>query len=385
MQPTSGLFITLVVIVAVACLLVTVVSVPRLWRRGFLKYLVQGVSVVLTTLLLLLAVGVYLNAENNWFPTWGSLTSSPADQPVSQESYGKENALNPDVVAKTTAVPTKLQASPHENPVFGKDLPKDTSNGAYATFSVKGVASGETHSVMAWFPASYFENSDRFYPVIVGFPGFPGSPKSYSNDLNYGQLIQDAVTKSEMQDAILVIPDVSPGTYDSECVDGTGGENPPHVETYVTQDLVPWIKENMRTIDSPQAWATSGYSAGGWCSSMLAIRHPHIFGAALNQSGYFSPIYSENQQWNAQDDSRYDLSKIVQKQRPDVHIYFFASEDDPLAMDGLAGFPSSVDPPTYLTIETIPVGGHRPDVWRVGIAAGLEHLGQDLKYFAPVS
>ena len=66
-----------------------------------------------------------------------------------------------------------------------------------------------------------------------------------------------------------------------------------------------------------------------------------------------------------------------------MNIYFFASNDDPLAMDGLPGFVAAVTPPTSVVMETIMTGGHRADVWEIRIDLGLKHLGQALKYFAP--
>ena len=167
-------------------------------------------------------------------------------------------------------------------------------------------------------------------------------------------------------------------------MDGTQGDNPPKTETYISQDLVAWIKDNLRTINSPEAWATTGYSAGGWCASMLAVRHPDIFGAAMNQSGYFAPVYSDNQQWNDPQDPRYLLAERVKQDKPDIHIFFYASEDDPLSMEGYRTFAHAVSEPTSLTVNTIPIGGHRAVEWQQGIRLGLQNLGKTLPYFAPV-
>ncbi|WP_346846117.1 alpha/beta hydrolase-fold protein [uncultured Rothia sp.] len=389
MQPTDSTFIWLVISVTALILLATILWVPRLWKKGVWKYLTQGISVLLTTLLVLLTTAVILNAQNSWFPSWASLTGSPSNESVAQQTYGVDTRANntAHVHSISTGKPTALQANIASNPVLGPKVPQDTSQGAYMTFNVRGEVSGESHDVLAWLPASYFQNSNRFYPVIMAFPGFPGSLDAYVKDLEYGNLVNDAVAAGDMQDAIVIVPDVMHGNNDTECVDGTkssGGTPAPKIETFVAKDLVSWVQQNLRTINHTGAWATSGYSAGGWCSSMFAVRHPDIFGASLNQSGYFSPIYSSKQEWNDPKDPRYLLGKRVQEDRPRIDIYFFASDDDPLAMDDLPDFVSAVKPPTSLLVETIPVGGHRPDVWVVGIELGLKHLGSDLKYFAPI-
>lgn len=342
-----------------------------------------------TILLVLVSTGVVLNAENSWFPSWDSLTGSPAHEPVKQETYGVDTLSNNSahVHAASRGRPTPLQEEIRENPTMGSKIPQETSQGAYVSFPVSGAVSGETHDVTAWLPASYFQSNDRFYPVIMAFPGFPGSPDTYVSEFEIGNLINKAVAEGQMQDAIVIIPDVMHGANDSECVDGTKGNEKspaPRTETYISKDLVSWVQENLRTINHTGAWATSGYSAGGWCSSMIAIRHPYTFGASLNQSGYFSPIYSAGQEWNDLKDPRYLLGERVKENRPNINIYFFASEDDPLAIDDLDDFVAAVKPSTSLVVETIPVGGHRPDVWIVGIERGLKHLGDDLKYFAPL-
>lgn len=390
MQPTDSLFIWLMVAVTALVLIGTIVGVPRLWKRGWTKYVVQGVSVILTALLLLLTAVVILNKENNWYPSWGSLTGNPADETVVQKVFGAspESKATAHIRSAVLHEPSELQADIHNNPELGAHIPADTSQGAYIPFTLDGQVSGETYDVLVWLPASYFQDKNRFFPVIMAFPGYPGSPQTYVSDLQMGQRINDAVATGDMQDAVVVIPDVMPGTTDTECVDGTqGGKNSPahHTETFIAQDLVGWIQQNLRTIDEPGAWATSGYSAGGWCSSMIAVRHPDIFGASLNQSGYFAPIYSNGQQRNNQNDSRYLLAERVKEDKPNVNIYFFASDDDPLAMEDLPGFVAAVTPPTSVVVETIRTGGHRADVWKIGIDLGLKHLGQDLKYFAPLT
>lgn len=390
MQPTDPLFVWLVISLAVVVFCATAFLVPRLWKKGVLKYVVQGFSVLVTIILVVLASAVFLNSQSNWFPSWSSFTGNPSEEPVSEQSYGADTSGHQaaHIHRVTSGRPSPLQENIQTNPIFASHIPADTSRGAYMTVSVEGQASGETHDVLTWLPASYFQDSHRFYPVIVAFPGFPGSLSTYQDDLHIDQRINDAVAAGDMQDAIVVIPDVMHGNNDSECVDGTQGSKnspAPRTETFIAQDLTGWVQQNLRTINKPSAWATSGYSAGGWCSSMIALRHADIFGASLNQSGYFEPIYSDGQQWNDQNDSRYLLADRVKADKPATNVYFFASEDDPLAMDSLPAFVSAVEKPTSLVVQTIPIGGHRPDIWVIGINLGLKHLGNDLKYFAPIT
>ena len=387
MEITSTSFLAIVIAVSVVVLAFSIFAVPHIISRhpAHWKYVIQTLAIVLTSLLLFASVAAILNAQNSWFPSWKSLEGDPADQNITQQNFGQPTPnLSSSTEHPEAEHPSELQANPYQNPDFGKNIPQDTSDGAYVTATVAGAKSGETHEVLLWLPASYFENPNRFYPVIMGFPGYPGSPQSYQGDLNFADLLKDAVAENSIREAIFVVGNVMPTGHDTECVDGTQGDNPPKTETYISQDLVAWIKDNLRTINSPEAWATTGYSAGGWCASMLAVRHPDIFGAAMNQSGYFAPVYSDNQQWNDPQDPRYLLAERVKQDKPDIHIFFYASEDDPLSMEGYRTFAHAVSEPTSLTVNTIPIGGHRAVEWQQGIRLGLQNLGKTLPYFAPV-
>ena len=56
-------------------------------------------------------------------------------------------------------------------------------------------------------------------------------------------------------------------------------------ETYMIEELVPFIDTRYSTIASRDGRAIAGLSMGGHGSLFLAIRHPNIFGAASSTSG----------------------------------------------------------------------------------------------------
>ncbi len=378
---------TLTITLAVLCFLLTVLLVPRLWKRGVSKYVLQALALLLTLVLSLLAVAAVLNAHNHWYPSWDALLSDPQEQSLTSEVYGDRQLSfwSGESVQAQRHQASELQEQLLSTPELSSQLPGDKSRGVYLTVDVSGQKSVENHQVLLWLPPAYFTEKDRFFPVILAFTGFPGSIQSYEQELDIGGKIRERVAAGRMQETIVAVADVLAGNRDSECVDGSLGAEPPKTETYLIQDLLPWLKQNLRTINNRQAWATSGFSAGGWCASMITVRHPHFFGAALNQSGYFRPHYSSGQQWNDQQDARYLLDQRVAADLPEVNIYFYASRDDPLAMEDTETFSRQVRQPTSLLLETIAVGGHRSSVWTLGLGRGLDHLGRDLKFFAPLA
>lgn len=378
MNITSPWFVTLTIVLAVVAFCVALFIVPRRRTGGVLKYVEQFFALTLTTVLVLFALGIYLNSQNNWYTNTDVFFAENQDPTV--QNFGDQQQ---DVVkgAVQHGTPNSIQKDPHSNPLFGSQIPADTSKGAYVTFNLAGNKTGKTVKTMVWLPPSYFTDSTRIFPVIVGFAGFPGTLDTYSKTLDYGGRIMNAVHQKNMQEAIFAVPDVSPGTYDSECVDGNGA-NAPQVESFVTQDLVPWIENNLRTINDASAWATTGYSAGGYCAALFPIKHPDFFGNGLVQSGYFNPVYSDNQQWNDPQDPHYRLAEVATHTKPNVGIYFYGAKDDTLAMQDLDEFSHAVASPTVFELVTVPYGGHTADVWEPGINSGLAWLGHRSSAFA---
>lgn len=381
MSITSGWFIGLIISLAVISFAIALFVVPRRRRRGILMYIEQFFALVMTSLLILLSIAAILNAQNHWYTNWESLLGATANQSTTVTNHGGQTT-ELTATKEANKTPTALQADPQQNPLFGSQIGSDTSQGQYVKFTWRGDKSGFSTDVLIWLPPSYFNKTQEFFPVIVGFPGYPGSVDSYKSPLNYGDRMMNQVKAKTLRESILVVPNTSPAGYDTECVDGSRGNNPPKAETFVTQDLVPWIKANLRTMDSPGAWATSGYSAGGYCAAMFSVKHPDLFGNALVQAGYFAPVYSPGQEWNDPADPHYDLGAVVSKNKPDVGIFFYTSLDDTIAVSGLEPFTQKVEAPTSFTTATVPVGGHRFEVWMPGVDHGLEWLAKRSSSFA---
>ncbi|WP_242499227.1 alpha/beta hydrolase family protein [Flavobacterium sp. 140616W15] len=56
-------------------------------------------------------------------------------------------------------------------------------------------------------------------------------------------------------------------------------------ETYVIDELVPFIDKNYKTITSREGRAISGLSMGGHGALYLSFKHQEVFGAAGSMSG----------------------------------------------------------------------------------------------------
>ena len=275
----------------------TGVVLPRGRGPGLGKYLLQLVCVVLVVLLTLVGVFLKMNMDNQWYSSWGDLLSDGGG-PVTTAGIGAVPAAVTTPVKDLTHQPcTAAQTNPADSSFFGSQVDAASTSGQWVHFTLPGRESGITQDATAWLPPSYMAQPQRAYPVITAFTGFPGDVRTYTKAMDIGHHIRSAVSDGTMREAIVVIPDVYPGNNDTECVDSNHGR----WETYVSKDVVSWIHENLRVSSDRAAWSTLGYSAGGWCSAMITVRHPQIWSSSVNLAGYFAPMYSPGQQWKTAD------------------------------------------------------------------------------------
>jgi S-formylglutathione hydrolase FrmB len=116
---------------------------------------------------------------------------------------------------------------------------------------------------------------------------------------------------------IVVFPD-STGAFDNdtECVNGTRGNAADHV----IKEVVPYVASHFGAQQSPDHWGLAGWSSGGTCALLLAVRNPDLFSAFVSLDGQLGPnsgtkpqtiarlFGGDAQQWAA-----YDPQTIINK------------------------------------------------------------------------
>lgn len=142
---------------------------------------------------------------------------------------------------------------------------------------------GTTADVSIYTPPGYNPFGSLLYPVLYEAP--TGLALWSSSGAGVAQL--DALIDSgAMPAAIVVFIDESdPPLSPSECVDSYNGQQ--WFESYISNTVVNYVDENYRTIADPRARAIMGMSEGGFCSAMLALRHPEVYSVSISFSGYF--------------------------------------------------------------------------------------------------
>lgn len=146
----------------------------------------------------------------------------------------------------------------------------------------------------AWvyLPPAYLVKPRPNLPVLILIPG------QFSNTNNWimsGHLVStmDAfAAKHHGLAPIVVMPDALGTTTGKEmCLDSRLG----HVDTYLSVDVVNWIRTHLQADPDTAHWAVGGFSYGGSCSLELAVAHPRLFPTILDISGEITPTLGNTQ------------------------------------------------------------------------------------------
>ena len=130
--------------------------------------------------------------------------------------------------------------------------------------------------VEVMLPTGYAADPTRSWPATYFLNGTDHDQSLFRTSYN-----GEALTSS--YDSIVISPSGNSGYWSDWYNNGAGG--PPMYETFVTQQLIPLIDTNFRTLKDRAHRAILGDSMGGYGTLMLAARHPDLFVAASSLSG----------------------------------------------------------------------------------------------------
>ena len=183
------------------------------------------------------------------------------------------------------------------------------AQGRVETRQVPSRALGVEKAILVYLPASYGRSSIRF-PVAYYLHGGGGKERTWIDRLALDS-IADSLQRRGIPAAILVMPDGDTGYWiDWEEPDGfrTRCAADPRramlkepiatycvprgrYESYLVEDVVPYVDSLYRTRADPSHRGIAGFSMGGYGAVFLAARHPDLFSAAVSHSGVVAPLY----------------------------------------------------------------------------------------------
>ena len=223
---------------------------------------------------------------------------------------------------------------------------------------------GDPHvrDLFVYLPPGY-EQSEEKYPTVYCLTGFTGRGKMLLNDNaftpNLAERMDKLLAAGTIRPMIAVMPNCFTYYGGSQYINSTATGR---YEDYLTQEIVPFVDQNFRTIDDRDSRAVMGKSSGGYGSMIMALRHADLFGLVCSTAGdaYFEYCYPM------------DFAKAYRTIKGDPEKFmkeFWASEkqgkDSHAALNtiGMAACyspnGSEIDMPFVL--ET---GAIRDDVWR---------------------
>ena len=147
--------------------------------------------------------------------------------------------------------------------------------------------------VPIYLPPDY-ETSTARYPVIYFLAGFSGGGVYLLGESLWGETLPQRVDRlvrgGDVRPLIVVMPDCITRFGGSQYINSAA--TGPYAD-HLVQELVPYVDAHFRTLADRDHRVVMGKSSGGYGATVLAMRHPGLFGQAVDHSGdkYFELCY----------------------------------------------------------------------------------------------
>ncbi|MEP7067798.1 MAG: alpha/beta hydrolase-fold protein [Usitatibacter sp.] len=159
---------------------------------------------------------------------------------------------------------------------------------------------GDPHvrKLAVWLPPQYDQGATRGrgqrFPAFYDLVGFMGSGlahvgwKSFSE--NVAERAARLIHEKKMGPAIIVFPDCFTALGGNQYVNSSAIGN---YADYLTQEVVPFVDREFRTLASREHRGCFGKSSGGYGSIIHGMKYPKTWGAIADHSGdaYFEFVY----------------------------------------------------------------------------------------------
>ncbi|GAB49743.1 alpha/beta hydrolase [Mobilicoccus pelagius] len=344
------------VLVAWACAIGALAAVTRAWPHlahpGLRSVLTRVVAQLLVAVLLVVAAGATVNRAGLWFVSWRDLGSVVLGPPT--------GALDAHGATPATAAAAQVGPWGPTSAAAIASPPSDTDpHTGLRSYSLTGPASGHTGTVFAWVPPQPVRSA------LQVFHGYPVSPQSAFANLGLGDHGDGA-----LRHTVVLLPDWSPRELDTECVDGPASA----METWLTTDVPAWAARTFGVPAERTAWTALGYSAGGWCAAMSAMRHPETYAAAVSLGGYTRPLFAPGYEPLSPTGGGHDLPLLARRDPPPVAVLVQYSTRDTLVAPSVEELVAAARPPLSVTRWSTPHSGHRVGAWKPLIPEALAWL-----------
>jgi enterochelin esterase-like enzyme len=311
----------------------------RVWRIGLL---VVSVLVVAAT------AGLQLNRMTEAYPSWAALIGGEARSAAQEET--------PDAAAGTA------------------DSPAAAGAGRMLALTVPGPVSKLKLSMYVYLPAGYSQSPRTEFPVIEATHGYPGTAATWLRKLRVQHYLDAEMAAGRMAPTVVLFPMQTPrALLDTECTNLVHG---PQTETYLTTDVPAYVRSHFHVRTDRAGWGLIGYSAGGFCTNNLLLRHPDRYVAGASLSGYASPgIAIGDGSENTYNNPAWRLEHLPQ---PAVSLFLAWARDDRTTQRDSLRLAALAHSPVQVTTATVAHGGHSHAVWQEMEAPAFDWLSAHL-------
>jgi S-formylglutathione hydrolase FrmB len=165
---------------------------------------------------------------------------------------------------------------------------------------LKDNALGDPHvrKLAVWLPPQYDEggthNRGKRFPVLVDMVGFTGSGLSHTNWKPFNENLPERAARliheKKMGPAIIVFPDCFTALGGNQYINSSAIG---HYADYLTQEILPFIDREFRTLAGREHRGCFGKSSGGYGAIIHGMKYAKHWGAIADHSGdaYFDFVY----------------------------------------------------------------------------------------------
>ena len=235
----------------------------NLWRSHWRRKLAAGVSILLFAATATLGI----NAAYGLNATLGALLDLNPARPLALPKLDpRPDSGGP--LWKTWKAPAGMPAAGRDGPI---SIPAPAS----------GFRARDAHLYLP--PAALVPNPPAL-PLIVMMMGQPGGPEQDRSAVRE----LDALARQHhgLAPLLLTVDQLGDPFHNPVCVDSDSG----NVYTYVTTDVVNFVRRNLNVDTDRTEWAVGGYSNGGECALSFGAKRPDLFASILDISGELEPL-----------------------------------------------------------------------------------------------
>lgn len=155
-----------------------------------------------------------------------------------------------------------------------------TLSGKYSTGHIESHQIPAPVAISVYTPPGYDPDRIAPYPLLIQLHGGGGSNKNLES---MAVLLEQAITTGLIEPVVSVMPSAGRSFY----MDFKDGSE--KWETFITQDLLAYMRDNYNVVPSREGTLITGISMGGMGAIRIAFKHPDKFEAVAGMEPGIEP------------------------------------------------------------------------------------------------